>query len=131
MSTTVDLEFPGGKKVTAKIEGHTVRVDQSLEDGGEGSAPDPAQLFLSAIATCSGSVAYSYCQVKGVSPEGLKFSMFCEYDPMEGRYVRLRSEITPPPGFPEELKDGLARAIDRCFVKQHLVHPPALETLIR
>lgn len=131
MSTTVDLAFPGGKKVDATIEGHQVRVDQSVEDGGEGSAPDPAQLFLAAIAACSGSVAYSYCQAKGVSPEGLKFSMFCEYDPMEGRYVRLRSEITPPPDFPEEKKAGLMRAIDRCFVKQHLVNPPVLETVIR
>lgn len=131
MSTTVDLEFPGGKKIDAKIEGHTIRVDQSVEDGGEGTAPDPAQLFLASIATCSGSIAYGYCKAKEVSPDGLAFSMFCEYDPFEHRYVRLRMEVTPPPGFPEELKAGLARALDRCFVKQHLIQPPVMETAIR
>jgi putative redox protein len=106
-------------------------VDQSVEDGGEGTAPDPAQLFLAAVAACSGSNAYHFCKSRGIDAEGLGFSMHCEYDPMERRYVRFRTEVTPPPGFPEDMKADLARAIDRCFVKKHLLHPPAMETAIR
>ena len=53
MSTMI-VTFPGGKRVDAEYGGFTVRTDQPPQSGGEGSAPQPFDLFLASIATCAG-----------------------------------------------------------------------------
>ena len=54
MSTMI-VTFPGGKRVDAEYDGFTIKTDQSPKGGGEGSAPQPFDLFLASIATCAGS----------------------------------------------------------------------------
>ena len=44
----------GGKQVLADYEGFTIRTDQPVKDGGEGSAPEPFSLFLASLGTCAG-----------------------------------------------------------------------------
>ncbi|MBW2050564.1 MAG: osmotically inducible protein OsmC, partial [Deltaproteobacteria bacterium] len=50
----VEVSFPGGKRVDAQIGGFTIKTDQSRDNGGDESAPEPFQLFLASIATCAG-----------------------------------------------------------------------------
>jgi len=50
----MEIRFPGGKKVEALFDGFTVNTDQSVADGGAGSAPSPLDLFLTSIVTCTG-----------------------------------------------------------------------------
>ena len=57
MSLVIDVQFPGGKKIDAKIGDVLINTDQSVMAGGEGSAPEPFQLFLASIATCAGIYA--------------------------------------------------------------------------
>ncbi len=128
MSTTVTVEYHGGKKLSATIEGLTVQVDQSPEDGGEGTAQDPVQLFLSAIGTCAGTNAFLFCKKRNISTDDIRFTMFCEYDTNEQRYTKLTTRVALPDDFPEEHREGLIRVIDRCFVKKHILNPPAFET---
>ncbi|HBF42893.1 MAG TPA: osmotically inducible protein OsmC, partial [Desulfobacteraceae bacterium] len=51
MQKTIEVNFPGGKKVDGKIENMIIKTDQPVKDGGEGSAPEPFQFFLMSIAT--------------------------------------------------------------------------------
>ena len=39
------VTFPGGVRVDAQFGPHTIRTDQPLQGGGEGSAPTPFALF--------------------------------------------------------------------------------------
>lgn len=48
----MEITFDGNKVVTAHFEGHVVKTDQSIEDGGENSAPSPFELFLASMGTC-------------------------------------------------------------------------------
>lgn len=127
MSTTVEISYAGGKKVNALIQDHLIPTDQSPEDGGEGTAPDPSQLMLAALATCSAITAKAYCEVKGIPTEGLGFRMVCDYDQDAGRYTNIKMVLNLPPLFPEEMKPKLDRILDRCFVKRHFIMPPEFE----
>lgn len=43
---TMQVVFPGGKRVNALYKGFTIETDQSREGGGGGAAPEPFDLFL-------------------------------------------------------------------------------------
>jgi len=59
------VSFPAGKRADAQFKGFTIQTDQSPRGGGEGSAPEPFDLFLASIATCAGVVrAAELCAVK-------------------------------------------------------------------
>jgi hypothetical protein len=45
MEKTIEVSFPGGKKVDGKIENMIIKTDQPIKDGGEGTAPEPFHLF--------------------------------------------------------------------------------------
>ncbi len=51
---TMEIVFPGNKKVNARYRGFTIETDQAREEGGDGSAPEPFDLFLSSMGTCAG-----------------------------------------------------------------------------
>ncbi len=125
--TTINVTFPGGKRVDAECGGFTCRTDQPHEAGGEGSAPPPFDLFLASIATCAGIYVKGYCDARGIATEGLGLAMRVEREPEKGRVTRLAIEIKLPPGFPEKHKEGVVRAADLCAVKKHIFNPPAFE----
>ena len=51
MVKAIEVGFPGGKRVDAIIDGRTIQTNQRAEKVGEGSAPEPFELFLASIAT--------------------------------------------------------------------------------
>jgi ribosomal protein S12 methylthiotransferase accessory factor len=124
---TMTVSFPGGKRVDAHYGAFTIRTDQSPKGGGEGSAPQPFDLFLASIATCAGIYVKGYCDARGLSTEGLGLAMHIEHDHERHRIAGLVLEIALPEGFPEKHKDAVIRAADLCAVKKHLLEPPAIE----
>jgi putative redox protein len=47
----IEITFPGGKRVDARIGAHVVRTDQPASSGGADSAAAPFDLFLASIGT--------------------------------------------------------------------------------
>jgi ribosomal protein S12 methylthiotransferase accessory factor len=64
MDELVKVDFPGGKRVDARLGLTFIPTDQRPENGGEGSAPAPFQLFLASIATCAGILALNFCEAR-------------------------------------------------------------------
>ena len=126
MSTMI-VRFPGGKRVDAEYDGFTIRTDQPAQGGGEGSAPQPFDLFLASIATCAGIYVKGYCDSRGIATEGLGLEMQIEREPEKHRVVRLLLEIRFPAGFPEKHREGVVRAAELCAVKKHILNPPTFE----
>jgi ribosomal protein S12 methylthiotransferase accessory factor len=124
---SMKVTFPGGKRVDAEYGGFTIRTDQSPKGGGEGSAPQPFDLFLASIATCAGIYVKGYCDARGLSSDGLGLEMQIEHDHEAHRIGRLVLDITLPPGFPEKHREAVIRAADLCTVKKHMLQPPAFE----
>jgi len=118
------VTFPGGKRVDAQYKGFTIRTDQSPAGGGEGSAPEPFDLFLASIATCAGIYVKGYCDARQIPTEGLAIEMSVERDLERRRVAKLALEIKLPAGFPEKHKDAVVRAAELCAVKKHIFEPP-------
>lgn len=125
MSKVIEVSFPGGKRVDARIDGMHIQTDQSRRYGGNGSAPEPFQLFLASIATCAGIYAWQFCQSRHLPTEGLDLKMHCHFDPTEKRYREMTLVLTLPKDFPEQHKESIVRAVELCAVKKHIVAPPS------
>ena len=127
----ITVGFAGKKKVVARFAGHTVATDQPAEDGGEGSAPSPFELFLASLATCAGFFVLSFCQKRGISTEGLELRQSLAWDDAAHLATKISLEITVPADFPEKYRDSLVKAANLCTVKRHLQAPPSFEITTR
>jgi putative redox protein len=127
MSRIIEVSFPGGKRVDAKVGEIVVRTDQSVEHGGDGTAPEPFQLFLASIATCAGVYALQFCQSRELPTEGLSLTMTCDLSPQSKTYTKIAIELRLPAGFPERYEAAILRAMDLCAVKKHIMNAPAFE----
>jgi putative redox protein len=124
---TMKVSFPGGKRVDAEYDGFTIRTDQSPRAGGEGSAPQPFDLFLASIATCAGIYVKGFCDSRQIATDGLRLDMEVVPDPATHRIARLVLDIHLPEGFPDKHRDAVVRAADLCAVKKHIFDPPQFE----
>ena len=127
MEKTIEVNFPGGKRVNAIVNGQTIATDQPVEDGGNGSAPAPFALFLASLATCVGYYALQFCLSRNIATQGMSCKAAFTYSEQERRYTACRIMLTPPAGFPEKYRDAIVRAMDSCAVKKHLLNPPTFE----
>ena len=121
---TVEVGFPGGKCIDAKIGGFTIRTDQSEKYGGSASAPEPFALFLASIATCAGIYAWNFCQSRDLSTEGIALRMDCVPDKKKKMFSQIKLYLTLPVGFPAKYQSGILRAMELCAVKRHILDAP-------
>lgn len=121
------VRFPGGKRVDADFNGFTIRTDQSPAGGGEGSAPQPFDLFLASIATCAGIYVKGFCDSRGIDASGITIAMRLEAHPTERRIGKIALDINLPDGFPEKHRAAVVRSADLCAVKQTIHNPPVFE----
>jgi putative redox protein len=124
---TMEISFPGNKKVTAHYKGFAIDTDQPKEDGGEGSAPEPFALFLSAIGTCAGIYVLYFCEERNIDMTGMKMSL--EFDRNEQTHLveTVHIHISLPPGFPEKYRSAVVRTAGLCTVKRNILTPPKFE----
>lgn len=127
MRQTIEVQFPGGKKVDAKIGTMVIKTDQSRESGGEGSAPEPFMLFLASIATCAGVYALGFCHARNISTHGMALTMHYEFNEGKKMVTRLQLRLKLPAGFPEKYKTSIMKAMDLCTVKRNIINPPEFE----
>ncbi len=127
MNKIIAVNFAGGKKVDVEIGETIVRTDQSRENGGEGSAPEPFDHFLASIAACAALYAPEFCAARDIATEGMGFRMICRRDEKLKRYPGMTLELTLPRDFPEKFRRAIIRAMDLCTVKRHIINPPDFE----
>jgi ribosomal protein S12 methylthiotransferase accessory factor len=120
----VRISFPGGKRVEAECGSHVIKTDQSPAHGGEGSAPEPFDLFLASIGACAGAYVLGFCQARSIPIAGLSIAQRNFFDDTSGHLQRVSLEIALPPSFPERYRAPLARAVESCRVKRALHLPP-------
>lgn len=119
------IDFPGGARVDAHFGPYTVKTDQPVQGGGEGSAPSPFALFQASLATCAGIYVLNFCRQRDLPTEGIRLVQRTVPDPATGMVGRVELEILVPPTFPEKYHEALVRTASQCTVKKHIEHPPA------
>jgi ribosomal protein S12 methylthiotransferase accessory factor len=127
LNMDMQISFPGNKRVDADYKGFTIRTDQCREEGGDGTAPEPFDLFLASIGTCAGIYVLSFCRERGLSTDGLGLNLSFERNEKTWMVEKIRMEITVPPEIPLKYRKALARAAGLCTVKKHFAAPPAFD----
>jgi len=125
----IEITIDGGKVVTAHISGKSIKTDQSVRNGGEGSAPEPFELFLASIGTCAGIYVKSFCDQRGIPAEGIKIIQSMDFDPDKRVPSRFRLDIRLPADFPEKYAAAVVNAAELCLVKKTINSVPAFEVI--
>lgn len=118
MALPIVVTHGGGKKIDAEVAGFTVRTDQDVKGGGDGSAPEPYMLFLASLATCSGIYVVGFCQARNIPTDGIRVVQDHDFDPKRGGLYRVRQRVEVPPDFPEKYRTAVRRAASACAVKK-------------
>jgi ribosomal protein S12 methylthiotransferase accessory factor len=115
----MEIYFKGGKKVDAHWQGFTIATDQSVENGGSRSAPEPCEYFLAAIGTCAGIYIKNFCDLRGLSADAIKITQRADVDRL-GIISKIALEIKLPGDFPEKYKKAVINSAALCAVKKHI-----------
>ena len=123
----VEVTFPGGKRVDARVGEFVVHTDQPRESGGDGTAPGPFDLFVASIGACAGIYVLGFCQARGLSTDGVRITQHLDYDDATKLPRRITLTIHLPAGFPEKYRAAVVRAAEGCKVKKTLAAAPVIE----
>ena len=125
----MEVTFDGGKVITAHLNGHTIRTDQPVKNGGGNTAPAPFELFLASIGTCAGIYVKSFCDQREIPLDNIKIIQSVKFD-METRLPsNIKLEIQLPSDFPEKYKSAVINAAELCAVKKTINNPPKFEVI--
>ncbi|MFW6134578.1 MAG: OsmC family protein [Elusimicrobiota bacterium] len=124
MAKKIKVNFPGGKKVDAEIDGTVIKTDQPRKRGGEGSAPSSFQLFLSSIAACSGYYVLEFCKFREIPMDNISLELECEFSRQEKRYTKININLNLSKDFPKKYEKAIISAINSCPVKKHIIDAP-------
>lgn len=126
----IEVTFPGGKRVDARVGDQVVHTDQPAAVGGDGSAVAPFDLFLASLATCSGLYLLAFCQARSLSMDGIALRQHVELDPTTHLPSRIELHLHLPPSFPERYRVAVVRAVEGCKVKKTLAAAPYVALLV-
>jgi ribosomal protein S12 methylthiotransferase accessory factor len=122
----MQINFPGGKRVTSTYKGFTVKTDQPKSEGGDDSAPEPYDLFLASIGTCAGVYIVYFCESRDIPTDDISMELRFERNEKSHLMEKIAIEINLPPAFPDKYRKAVIRAAEMCTVKRNLIHPPEI-----
>jgi ribosomal protein S12 methylthiotransferase accessory factor len=123
--------FGENYRIDVEYKGFTVKTDQPVRDGGDGTAPSPFDFFLVSLAACAGYYALAFCRERKLPTEGLKVTMTTERGEVSKMIDKVAIAVDLPPGFPEKYRLAITKAVDHCTVKAHILRPPQFEIAVK
>jgi len=121
---SMEIVFPGNKKVNAVYKGFTLETDQSKNEGGDGSAPEPYDLFLASIGTCAGVYVVYFCDERGIDTSKIKMNLQFVRNEKKHLIETVHIHLDLPREFPKKYKSAVVRAAELCTVKRNIIDPP-------
>lgn len=123
----MQIDFPGGKRVTSTYKGFSIETDQPQSEGGEGAAPEPYDLFLSSIGTCAGVYIVYFCESRDISTDGISMTLRFERNDRTHLMEKVDIIVHLPSDFPQKYRKAVVRAAEKCTVKRTLLDPPEIQ----
>lgn len=126
---TMEITFGGGKIITAIYNGHSIKTDQPLDNGGENTAPAPFDLYLASIGTCAGIYVKSFCDKRNIPTDNIRVFQNIIWDEKTDLPSDITIEIKLPPDFPEKYRESVVSAAELCKVKKSIANPPEFKVI--
>lgn len=121
------ITFNGGKKVQSHYKGFTVETDQPVSEGGDGTAPEPYDIFLASLGTCAGVYVVYFCEKRNIATDGIQITLGFDKNDRTHLIEEVRITIHLPADFPKKYKQAVTRSAAMCTVKRSLSNPPRIE----
>jgi len=122
-SRPIRVRYLGGDRLHIDAGGHTMFADQPVEDGGEGTAATPTEIFLAGLAGCIAYYAERFLRRHNLSTAGLKVDCGFAWAENPHRVGAIDVDVEAP-GLVPERREAFARVIDHCTVHSTLRVPP-------
>lgn len=122
-TTEIVITLPHQRRIDAQLGGHVIHTDQPTDNGGEGVAPSPFDLFLASLGTCAGIFVQGFCAKRGLSTEGIRLVERPAYGE-DGVLKGVDIELQLPPTFPEKYREAVVRVAQECSVKRAIAAQP-------
>lgn len=91
-------------------------VDGSIEEGGEGSGPNPHDLYDTALGACKALTVLWYAKKKGIPVEGIEVSVNRDASQERSGTYRLSAELSLTGNLTPEQREELLRVAAKCPV---------------
>ena len=98
------------------VDGHSIATDVSVEQGGEGSGPNPHDLYDAALGACTALTALWYAKHKNIPVEGIEVSVERDASQERAGIYRLSAALTLTGDLSATQREELLRAAQKCPV---------------
>lgn len=116
------VTFPGNKKVDVEFGKFSVKTDQKIIYGGDDTAPEPFNIFLSSIGSCAGIYAVSFCDTRELNTDGMYLMLDISFKERENFLKEIKLTLYVNKEFPEKYIKPIKKSMNSCAVKNQL-HP--------
>jgi len=122
----MEIIFGDNLKIDAAFGDFVVKTDQAVRYGGDGSAPQPFDLFLASLGTCAGIYVKRFCMERKIPTDAIRIVQEVESREKGGLAV-IRMTIQMPPDFHEHYKQTVINSANLCTVKRVMQDPPEFQ----
>jgi putative redox protein len=122
----MEIVFSGKMKVDALLGNFVIKTDQPSSQGGDASAPQPFDLFLASLGTCTGVYVLSFCNARHIPTEDITLHFKTVRDKETHLITNIDMSIKVPNTFPEKYHQAMVKSAGKCAVKRLLEHPPEI-----
>ena len=91
-------------------------TDLSVEEGGEGSGPNPHDLYDAALGACKALTVLWYAKRKDIPVEGIEVSVTRDASQERAGIYRLSAELTLTGALSDTQREELLRVAEKCPV---------------
>jgi putative redox protein len=114
---TSEATWEGGYRCRVQAGGFELRVDEPVTAGGDGTGPQPTDLFLASFASCFALSVAHVARKRGIELEDLSVRAVGTYG--GPKFVNIRIEVTSSHDR-AELEKLVERASAVCYVSNTL-----------
>lgn len=108
----------------------TIKTDQSLENGGDGTAPEPFALLLASLAACAGIYAKSFCDTRDIPTDGMQIVQEVFRNETTGLVEKMVINLHVGDAFPAKYDKAVLKSMNACAVKKQLRTDIVFETAV-
>ena len=121
----VKVVHEGGDRFRADCRGHSITMDQPVENGGGDAGMTPPELFAASIAGCIGYYVARYCQQADIDSSNLEID--CDWSVAEHPHrIDAMAVNISLPGVPQNRRRAVERAASLCLLHATLQQKPEI-----